>query len=56
MKAYNLEEVAEMLGLSVVTIRRYIKSGKLKASKIGKQWRVLEREVMELYESNLNNK
>jgi excisionase family DNA binding protein len=31
MKGYTLREAAEALGVSIVTIRRYIKSGKLKA-------------------------
>jgi excisionase family DNA binding protein len=31
MSSYTLREAAQALGVSVVTIRRYIKSGKLKA-------------------------
>ena len=31
-QGYTLREAAEALGLSTITIRRYIKSGKLKAS------------------------
>ncbi len=31
MDGYTLREAAEALGVSIVTIRRYIKSGKLKA-------------------------
>lgn len=31
MSGYTLREAAEALGVSIVTIRRYIKSGKLKA-------------------------
>ena len=31
MKGYTLREAAQALGVSIVTIRRYIKSGKLKA-------------------------
>ncbi|MFO7773452.1 MAG: helix-turn-helix domain-containing protein [Dehalococcoidia bacterium] len=42
MKGYTLREAAEALGVSVVTIRRYIKSGKLKArlvpSKFGESY------------------
>ncbi len=32
-KIYNLKEVAEMLGVSLPTIRRYIKAGKIKVRK-----------------------
>ena len=42
MKGYTLREAAEALGVSIVTIRRYIKSGKLKArlvpSKFGESY------------------
>lgn len=31
MSGYSLREAAQALGVSIVTIRRYIKSGKLKA-------------------------
>jgi hypothetical protein len=31
MKGYTLRETAQALGVSIITIRRYIKSGKLKA-------------------------
>jgi excisionase family DNA binding protein len=31
MNGYSLREAAQSLGVSMVTIRRYIKSGKLKA-------------------------
>jgi len=31
MKGYTLREAAQALGVSIVTVRRYIKSGKLKA-------------------------
>ncbi|MCX6010445.1 MAG: helix-turn-helix domain-containing protein [Chloroflexi bacterium] len=42
MKGYKLREAAQALGVSIVTIRRYIKSGKLKArlipSKFGESY------------------
>jgi len=42
MKGYTLREAAQALGVSTVTIRRYIKSGKLKArlvpSKFGESY------------------
>ena len=54
MKTYSLQEVGEMLGLSVITLRKYLKSGKLKGSKLGKSWRVTEEEIREYYEKNSN--
>lgn len=37
---YTTEELADCLKLNVMTIYRYIKSGKLKAYKIGKEFRI----------------
>jgi excisionase family DNA binding protein len=37
---YSLEDVAIRLGLNVRTVRGYVRSGRLKAVKIGKQYRV----------------
>jgi len=37
---YSLEQIAEQLGLSVRTVRGYVRSGRLKAVRIGKQYRV----------------
>lgn len=37
---YKTEELAEKLRVSVMTIYRYIKAGKLKAYKIGKEFRI----------------
>jgi len=37
---YKAEELAKTLGVSVMTIYRYIKAKKLKAYKIGKEFRI----------------
>lgn len=42
IKVYTVEEVASVLKLTTRTVYSYIKSGQLKASKIGKYWRVSE--------------
>lgn len=39
-KFYSVDEIAEMLKIHPKTIQRYIREGKLKASKVGKSWRV----------------
>ncbi len=41
----TVEEVAEKLKLSKTTVIRFIDNNKLKASKIGRQWRVRETEL-----------
>lgn len=37
---YSPEEVGELLGLHARTIRRYIREGRIKATRIGKQYRI----------------
>ena len=37
---YKADELAEKLEVNVMTIYRYIKSGKLKAYKLGKEFRI----------------
>src|SRR3984893_6038042 len=39
-RLYSLDQVAERLGLHVRTVRGYVRSGRLKAVRIGKQYRV----------------
>src|SRR5262245_17738374 len=37
---YSVEQVAQRLGLHVKTVRGYVREGKLKAVRIGKQYRI----------------
>lgn len=37
---YSVEQVADRLGLHVRTIRNYVRDGRLKAVRIGKQYRI----------------
>lgn len=45
---YSAEEVAELLGLHVRTVRRFIREGKLRARRIGKQYRIAEGDLRAL--------
>jgi len=45
---YTTEQVAKKLQVSLITVRRYIKSGKLPASKVGRNYRILESDILEL--------
>ncbi|MFI6821176.1 helix-turn-helix domain-containing protein [Micromonospora sp. NPDC050187] len=40
VEMYSVEQVAERLGLHVRTVRGYIRSGRLRAVRIGKQYRI----------------
>ncbi|HEV2778464.1 MAG TPA: helix-turn-helix domain-containing protein [Actinophytocola sp.] len=37
---YSVEQVADLLGLHVKTVRNYVRDGRLKAVRIGKQYRI----------------
>ncbi|MEV0644391.1 helix-turn-helix domain-containing protein [Phytomonospora sp. NPDC050363] len=37
---YSVDQVADLLGLHVKTIRNYVRDGRLKATRIGKQYRI----------------
>lgn len=41
----KVEEVAEMLGVTIRTIYNWIKGGRIKASHIGKRWYISQDEV-----------
>lgn len=45
MKVYTLEELVEILKVTRRTLYNYIKEGKLKAVKMGKYWRVTQRQL-----------
>ncbi len=47
-KLYSVEEIAGMLGLHVKTVRNYVREGRLKALRIGKQYRVSAEELEHL--------
>ncbi|GAB6135881.1 hypothetical protein JCM16307_14300 [Thermococcus prieurii] len=56
MKLYRTGEVAKKLGVSKMTILRWIKSGKLKAHRIGKEYRVPESEIKRILEGKIPDK
>lgn len=45
LKCYNVQETAKLLGVSATTIRMYIKSGKLKAQKVGTAYAITEQSI-----------
>nr|MDT0660084.1 helix-turn-helix domain-containing protein [Micromonospora sp. DSM 115978] len=42
---YSVEQVAEHLGLHVRTVRNYVRDGRLKATRIGKQYRIARHDL-----------
>ncbi len=41
---FSVEQVAELLGLHVRTVRGYVRDGRLRATRIGKQYRIARRD------------
>ena len=44
-KYYTVKEVAEIMKVSEKTVRNWIKWGRIKAIKIGRQWRIPAEEI-----------
>jgi excisionase family DNA binding protein len=42
---YSVEQIAERLGLHVKTVRGYVREGRLKAVRIGKQYRIAREDL-----------
>ena len=54
-KYYTVAQVAEMLDIHEKTIQRYIREGKLSASKVGKFWRISGHDLSLFVNGNQNN-
>ncbi len=52
---YKAEDLAEKLDVNIMTIYRYIKAGRLKAYKIGKEYRIDKVEFNNFLSSVQNN-
>lgn len=51
-KFYTINQVAEILDMHHKTIRNFISDGKLRANKIGKQWRVSDDDLNSFMKNN----
>jgi excisionase family DNA binding protein len=45
LELYSVEQVADLLGLHVRTVRNYVRDGRLKAVRIGKQYRIAREDL-----------
>lgn len=50
---YTTRQVADLLGLHVKTVRAYIRDGRLKSTRIGKQYRIAEADLERFSGSNV---
>lgn len=51
-KFYTIDQIAEILGMHHKTIRKFITEGKLRANKVGKQWRISGHDLSLFMENN----
>lgn len=51
---YTVEQISNMLDIHPKTIQRYIREGKLRASKVGKSWRISGHDLSVFVESDSN--
>ena len=51
-KFYTIDQIAEILGMHHITIRKFITEGKLRANKVGKQWRISGHDLSLFMEDN----
>ncbi len=50
---YSVDQVAEKLGLHPRTIRTYVRAGRLKATRIGKQYRIAQADLDQFIAGNV---
>ena len=55
-EVYTTEETQELLKISNSTIKRMLKSGLLRANKVGKQYRILGHEILRLVSPEVEKK
>ena len=50
MKLYDVDELAEILGVGLPTIRKYLREGRLKGTKPAKRWYVSEEALKDYFQ------
>lgn len=51
-KVYSVEQIAKLINMHPKTIRNFIRNGKLRAHKVGKEWRVSGHDLSVFVEGN----
>ncbi len=52
IRLYSLKELSRKLDVNIVTLRTYIRTGRLKGAKMGVQWMVSEDNLREYFDNN----
>jgi len=53
-KMYTISDLSKILGVDRRSIYRYLKDGKIKAVKFGRQWRISEADLKELLDRGIS--
>ena len=56
MEIYTVKAAAEKLSIDVETLRRWLREGKISASKIGRVWRLTDKNLEDFLNKNLYTK
>jgi len=51
-KLYSVEEAAELLGISPLTLGNWLRAGKITGTKIGRKWRITDSDLQAFIEKN----
>ena len=52
---YSVDDLHELLGISKMTLRAYLREGRLKGRKLGVQWFVTEEAIRDYFNQETNN-
>jgi len=49
---FDIKELSQEIGITEVTLRKYLREGKIRGKKIGTKWFVTEEALKEYFEEN----
>ena len=56
LKVYDVQDLSEMTGMSDIKIREYLRSGRLRGRKFGREWYVTEKGLREYFDGPMSDK
>ena len=56
MKVYEVEDLVELLGMSRVSVQRYLREGRIKGIKFARKWHVTENNLKAFFSGETTGK
>jgi len=56
LKVYTVKQLSKLLGMTELSVRKYIREGKIKGVKAGGKWLVSEYSLNEFFQQDHKNK